>query len=99
MDLTGRWSAIASARGDTDGVQVAAKVGVDDPSTRVLGRLSMTVRAHYSPASDRLELAEFTVSTPYGTVDASGIVDDPGGTRSGSTSRGPSHPTSRRSTP
>ncbi len=77
----GRWSLIATARGDGDGVLASARFELDRPAAPGERGTSMAVRARYAPASDRVELAEFTVATPFGTLDASGRVDDPGGRR------------------
>ena len=71
LGLSGRWSAIGNARGDADGLQVAAKLGVVEPS----GPASIALRAHYSPSSDQLALSEFTIASSYGTLDASGTLD------------------------
>jgi len=84
--LEGRWSAIAAARGDVDGVQVSARVAADpspgSTATVKAGRpTSLAVRAHYSPEGDRVDLHEFTVLTAFGTLDASGKVEDPGRAR------------------
>ena len=64
-----------------------------------LGRPRWPIRARYSPELDRLDLSEFTVSTAYGTLDASGKLEEATGSTAGSTSRGSSPPTSRPSTP
>lgn len=84
LGLSGRWAAIARARGDAEGVQVAGKVGLVDPSdggSKPVRPTSMAVRAHYSPTADRVDLSEFTVSTAYGTLDASGKLEEPLGSR------------------
>ena len=79
LGLSGKWSAIANARGDGDGLQVSGKIGLSErPGDPKIASLptSMAVRAHYSPKLDRVDLSEFTVSTPYGTLDASGSLQD-----------------------
>ena len=84
LGLSGRWSAIANARGDADGVQVAGKFGLVEPpgpASKPGRPTSLALRAHYSPGSDRLDLSEFTVATSYGTLDASGKLDDATGDR------------------
>ena len=84
LELSGRWSAIATARGDADGVQVSGKLGLDEPNganPKPNRPTSLAVRAHYSPGLDRLDLSEFTASTAYGTLDASGRLEDPTGER------------------
>ena len=73
----GRWSALLRADGDRDGVQLAAKVGLDGEARPTTAAL----RARYDPESDRLDVAEMTFASPYGTVDASGRLDDVGGRR------------------
>ena len=78
--LGGRWSALASARGDGDGVQLSARVAGDPPAGS--GRPnSLALRAHYAPGGDRIDLSEFTVATGFGTLDASGKLEDPSGSR------------------
>ena len=84
LELSGRWSAIATARGDAEGVQVAGKLGLeqpDGPTSKSTRPTSLAVRAHYSPSADRLDLSEFTATSAYGTLDASGRLDDPTGAR------------------
>ncbi len=84
LGLSGRWSALATARGDADGVQVAGKLGLDEapgPGPKPARPTAMAVRAHYASAGDRIDLSEFTVSTAFGTLDASGRLDDPSGRR------------------
>ncbi len=79
LGLSGRWSAIANARGDGEGLQVSGKFAVLDPSnpeTKPTRPTSIAVRAHYSSKADRLEFSEFTASTAYGTIDASGKVEE-----------------------
>ena len=77
LGLTGRWTSTLTATGEDDGFLASARLGLVDPAPSTNVRpTSMTARAHYSKASDRLDLSEFTVSTAYGTVDASGRVDD-----------------------
>ncbi len=79
LGLSGRWSAISSGRGDADGVTLVGKfrlnepAGASDKSTRPTG---LALRVHYAPRSDRLDLTEFTVSTSYGTLDASGKLEE-----------------------
>jgi translocation and assembly module TamB len=80
IGLSGRWSALASARGDGDGVQFAAKVGLDDLQSldkKPTRPTSLALSAHYSPKLDRVAVSEFAVSTAYGTLDASGTFDEP----------------------
>ena len=84
LGFSGRWSAIGNARGDADGVNVAAKLGLVEPtgSDPRSGRpTSLVLRARYSPSSDRLDLSEFTVATAYGTLDASGTLEEATGDR------------------
>ncbi len=85
LGLDGRWSAIAAARGDGDGVAVSGKFAPDLPPAiageRPVRPTSLALRAHYAPGADRVDLSEFTVATAFGTLDASGKVDDPGGAR------------------
>jgi translocation and assembly module TamB len=79
LGLDGRWSANATARGDGEGLQIAGKVTVLDPSNpdpKPNRPNSIAVRAQYSSKLDRLEFSEFTASTAYGVIDASGKVDD-----------------------
>ncbi len=82
--LTGRWSAVATARGEPDGIEVAAKLGTDpgdSAAVRPERPESLSVRARYATEEDRLAISEFTVATRYGILDASGQVDDPAGAR------------------
>ncbi len=81
LGLSGRWSAVASARSDADGVQLSGKLGPDSPPSGPALPPSMAFAAHYSPEADRVDLTGFTASTGYGTLDASGRIDDPGGLR------------------
>ena len=84
LGASGRWSLSASARGASDGLDLAAKFGidpVDGPAGRSERPEALAIRAHYATDKDRLAISEFTVSTRYGTLDASGQVDDPGGAR------------------
>ena len=80
LGLEGRWSALGDVRGDGDGVALAARFGVDAPagSTRPTG---LAFRARYAPPGDRLDLNEFTVTTAYGTLDASGKLEEVSGAR------------------
>jgi translocation and assembly module TamB len=82
LGLSGRWSAIANARGDADGVNLAGKFGLierNGSQVKPNRPTSLALRAHYAPGSDRLDLTELTVSTRYGTLDASGKVEEASG--------------------
>ncbi len=81
--LSGRWSAVATVRGEADGVELAAKLGLDQVASPAPTERpeSLSLRAHYATGPDRLAISEFTVATRYGTLDASGRVDDPSGLR------------------
>ena len=84
LGLSGRWSAIGNARGDADGVQFAARFGLVEPTgspSNSSRPTSLALRARYSPSSDRLDLSEFTVASAYGTLDASGTLEDATGDR------------------
>jgi translocation and assembly module TamB len=79
LGLSGRWSAVANARGDANGLTLAGKIGLADPSGE-RGKPNrptrLALRAHYAHQSDQLDLTEFTVSTRYGTLDASGKLEE-----------------------
>ncbi len=84
LGLAGRWSMIADARGDSDGVQVAGKLGLDEPpgaNAKPTRPTSLALRAYYSTSADRLDLFELTGSTAYGTLDASGRLEAATGER------------------
>ncbi len=82
LGLDGRWTAAATARGDGEGFQVAGKLGLDPPGGAAPAAdrpESVAFRAAYASGPDQLAIQEFTVATRYGTLDASGRVDDPSG--------------------
>jgi len=78
LGLQGRWLAVTTARGDADGVTLSMKFGlIESPQANPTPKRSngLALQAHYAPGTDRLDLTEFTVSTPYGTLDASGKLE------------------------
>lgn len=77
----GRGTILVRVDGDGDGVQVAARVGVE-ADTAAGGRgPTLTTRARYDRGADRLDVAELTLASPYGAMDAAGKVDGLGGRR------------------
>ena len=84
LGLDGRWSAVVNARGDADGLALAAKFGLVEPPDRPANAepsrpTAFSLRAHYETQADRLDLSEFTLTSKYGTLDASGRVDQVAG--------------------
>jgi translocation and assembly module TamB len=78
LGLVGHWSAIASATGEADGLELAARLKLDEPSPSPEKKpTSLAIRAHYLAKPDRLDLAELTATTPYGTLDAAGSIHGP----------------------
>ena len=103
-----RWGSRAGGRrwrppGATPtGVQLAGKLGLDEPPGRPgsrPGRPRWPSGPTTRRRADRLDLSEFTVSTAYGTLDASGRLDDPAGRPAGRPQGDARRPTSGRSTP
>jgi translocation and assembly module TamB len=84
LGLSGQWSAMAKAQGDSEGVRLASKFGLVEPSIsgpKPTRPATMAINAHYSTKLDRLDVSEFAVTTAYGTLDASGKLDEPMGDR------------------
>ncbi|WP_435005698.1 hypothetical protein P12x_003505 [Tundrisphaera lichenicola] len=84
LGLSGGWSAQVSALGDADGLQLGGKIGLDEGPAfegQQARPTSVAAIGHYSTGADRLDLSEFTIITGYGTLDASGRIENPGGIR------------------
>ena len=78
LGASGRWVALANGRGDSDGLTVTGRFALAEPPAAGLQSTrpnALTLQAHYASQADRVDLTEFTVSTPFGTLDASGTLE------------------------
>ncbi len=83
-DWGGTWTAHATAQSGEDGIQIGAKIAVRDlaaPSGRNEGPIGASLKALLRNDTDRLDLAELTLTSPYATLDVSGRLSDLGGRR------------------
>ncbi|WP_435017051.1 hypothetical protein TA3x_004641 [Tundrisphaera sp. TA3] len=71
-----QWSGLVEIEGDGTGVDLAAKFALGSPGATFSRATTAMVQGRFNPQADRIELAEVTLASAFGVLDASGRVED-----------------------
>lgn len=86
--LEGTWAARGEALDTPDGLKIAGRLDLpdlsskasdDDAPRRAEGPVSLALNATYAGKTDRLDVAELALGSPYATLEGSGRVSSLGG--------------------